>query len=131
MPPDPSRLWSFLVVGYLLAVAIEVPVLLVGLSRRHSLGARLVAGLWLTACTYPIVVVVLPYLVWKPYGRPMYIAVAETFAVVTECVLFWLVFRAEDSQKVKPHLRRSVLRDLTAIVVANLCSFFVGTIVRW
>ena len=88
------------------------------------------AGLWLTACTYPLVVLVLPYLVWKPYGRPMYIGVAETFAVVTECLLFWLVFRP-DSQKVEPHLGRSVLRDLTAIVVANLCSFFVGTIVRW
>ena len=46
-----SALWSFLPWGYLLTVAIEVPVLLVGLSAHHPLRDRLLAGLALTAFT--------------------------------------------------------------------------------
>lgn len=44
MPPDPAALWRFLPWGYLLTVALELPVLLVGLSPRHSQRDRLVAG---------------------------------------------------------------------------------------
>ena len=51
---------AFLPVGYLVTVLIEAPILFVGLSRRHRRGERLFAGLWLTACTYPIVVIVMP-----------------------------------------------------------------------
>ena len=36
MPPDPDALWRFLPVGYLGTVAIEVPVLLFGLSHCRS-----------------------------------------------------------------------------------------------
>src|SRR5262249_8681495 len=41
---SPTSLWTFLLPGYLLTIAIETPVLLVGLSRRHSWGRRLFAG---------------------------------------------------------------------------------------
>src|SRR6267143_5776769 len=86
-----SDLWRFLPLGYSLSILIETPVLLVGLSRRHPLGRKLFAGVWLTACTYPIVTLVLP-LLFAPERRALYLIVAETFAPVAECVLFWLAF---------------------------------------
>jgi len=89
----PEYFWRFLVIGYLLTIAIETPILLVGLSRGHSFARRLFAGLWLTACTYPIVVLVLPLVVPPLFADPQhgewtYLAVAETFAPLAECVLF-------------------------------------------
>ena len=59
---SPFELWHFLVIGYLFTILIETPILLLGLSRRHSFKQKLFAGVWLTACTYPIVVLVLPLL---------------------------------------------------------------------
>ena len=110
----PADLWAWLPFGYLLTILIETPILLVGLGRHHSVARRLFAGIWLTACTYPIVVLVLPLVVTS--SRFTYLAVAETFAPVAECVLFVLAFRD----------RRSLWRDLAAIVVANLASFLAG-----
>ena len=49
MPPTPAEAWAFLPWGYLATVAIELPVLVVGLSPRHRVRDRLVAGLALTA----------------------------------------------------------------------------------
>jgi hypothetical protein len=117
---DTALLWSFLPFGYLLSVLVETPVLLVGLSARHSYGRRFFAGLWLTACTYPIVVLVLPPLL-EPAGRAVYLIVAETFAPVAECALFWGAFgeRAEEG-------RWSMWRDFAAITLANLASFGAG-----
>lgn len=116
-----DELWAFLPVGYLLTVAIEVPLLLVGLSKRHTVRERLLAGLWLTACTYPIVVVVLPTLMWSRYSETAYLWVAETFAPAAECGLFWLGF-----VRGKPKSLGATCRDFTAIVVANLASFAFG-----
>jgi hypothetical protein len=109
--------WSFLLVGYGVSVAIETPVLLVGLSSRHGLGRRLFAGLWLTACTYPIVILVLPYCF---SSRGIYLVVAETFAPVAEVTLFLAAFGAFD----RPWT--AVARDGAAIVLANLASFGLG-----
>ena len=97
--------WQFLVAGYLLTVAIEVPVLVVGLGRRHRLAVRLFAGLWLTACTYPIVILAMPALpdLW-----------VEPFAAVAEI----LAFRALTGS--------GSLRDGVAIVAANLASYGLG-----
>lgn len=120
-PPDPNELWRFLWIGYLLTIAIETPVLLVGLSARHRMRDRFFAGLWLTACTYPIVVMVLPYVVWAPLGRPAYLAVAEVFAPVAECSLFWLAFGNRQEL-----FRKGMYQDFAAILLANLASFLVG-----
>lgn len=119
MTPDASALWSFLPWGYLFTVAVELPVLLVGLAPRHPIRDRVVAGLALTAFTYPIVVCVLPPLVWQPWGRGWYLAVAETFAPLAECILFRLVWGVGPDH-------RSAVRDCGAIVVANLLSFGLG-----
>jgi len=114
------ELWRFLPLGYLLTISIETPILVLGLSHRHSRSRKLLAGVWLTACTYPIVTLVLPHL-FTDSSRSVYLLVAEIFAPVGECVLFWLAFGSR-SELGKP----SMWRDFLAIVVANLASFLAG-----
>lgn len=117
-----SDLWRFLVIGYPFTILIETPILLLGLSSRHSFKRRLFAGVWLTACTYPIVVLVMP-LVFANSSRTVYLAVAETFAPVAECALFWSAYgKTEELGK------RSMWQDFAAIVVANLASFVAGEV---
>ena len=114
---SPHELWRFLPIGYLFTIAIETPILLLGLSRHHPIKRRLLAGVWLTACTYPIVVLVMPLLLWS-YSRTLYLVVAETFAPIAECLLFWLAFGKETRW-----------RDFAVIVLANLASFLLGTLI--
>src|SRR5712692_2070075 len=121
---SPSALWHFLPLGYLLSILIETPVLLVGLSSRHSLRRRLLAGIWLTACTYPIVTLVLPLLLVNK-SRAAFLGVAEIFAPVAECVLFWLAFGSSEEFG-----KGSMWRDFAIIVVANLASFIAGEVLN-
>jgi len=116
---SPLDLWRFLPLGYLFTIAIETPILFFGLSPRHSKRRRIAAGIWLTACTYPIVTLVLP-LLFENYSRAAYLTVAEIFAPAAECALFWLAFGATPD--------RSMWRDFAVIVVANLASFLLGEI---
>jgi hypothetical protein len=120
----PSDLWHFFPIGYLFSILIETPVLLIGLSKRHSLKRRLFAGVWLTACTYPIVVLVLPML-FVNRSRALYLVVAETFAPVAECILFWLAFGREEEVG-----KASMWRDFIAIIIANLASFLGGEVLN-
>jgi hypothetical protein len=121
---SPSELWRFLLIGYLFTILIETPILLLGLSRRHSFKQKLFAGVWLTACTYPIVVLVMP-LIFANSSRTIYLIVAETFAPLAECVLFWLAYgKAEELGK------RSMWQDLATIVIANLASFLGGEVLN-
>jgi hypothetical protein len=121
---SPNELWRFLPLGYLLTILIETPILVVGLSRRHPLKRKLFAGVWLTACTYPIVVLVLP-LLFASDQRVSYLLVAETFAPVAECALFWLAFG-----KLEEVGTRSMWRDFIAVIVANLASFGIGEVIN-
>ena len=111
---QPLELWRFLPIGYLLTIAIETPILFFGLSPRHSKRRRIAAGFWLTACTYPIVTLVLPLLLVN-HSRAFFLLIAEVFAPVAEGVLFWLAFGREANW-----------RDFVVIVIANLASFGVG-----
>lgn len=115
---NPDDLWRFLLIGYPITIAIETPILLLGLSPRHGFARRFFAGLWLTACTYPVVVLVLPALL---RNRNAYIIVAETFAPVAECLLFWLAFGTPETR-----WRRPMWWDFAAITLANITSFAVG-----
>ena len=121
---SPSQLWRFLPLGYLLTILIETPILVVGLSARHRLRRRIIAGIWLTACTYPIVTLVLPLLFVRS-SRATFLVVAESFAPVAECILFWLAF-GKDTEVGKP----SMWRDFGAIIVANLASFMAGEVLN-
>ncbi|HEU4388763.1 MAG TPA: hypothetical protein VFV34_13255 [Blastocatellia bacterium] len=120
IPNRASDLWLFLPIGYLFTIAIETPVLVLGLSRHITLKQRFFAGLWLTACTYPIVILVLP-MIFGRYERGTYLLVAETFAPVAECGLFWLAFRSK-----LPPGAKTLVRNFVVIVVANLLSFGAG-----
>lgn len=119
-----AELWWFLPFGYLVTVAIETPVLLLCLSARHPARRRLLSGLWLTACTYPIVVLVLP-LVFGNSSRFAYLVTAETFAPLAECALFWTAFGAARELG-----RASMWRDFAAITAANLLSFALGELLN-
>jgi hypothetical protein len=119
-----GELWLFLPLGYLLTILIETPILVTGLASALSLRQKLLCGVWLTACTYPIVILVLPTLF---FGAPrwQYLAVAETFAPAAECAIFWLAFRANNLQTA------GWVRSFVAIVMANLISFGVGEILNY
>ena len=121
---SPSELWLFFPIGYLFSILIETPVLLIGLSQRHPIKRRLIAGIWLTACTYPIVVLVLP-LALANISRAKYLVVAEVFAPVAECLLFWLAYGESDQVG-----KASMWRDFGAIVIANLASFLGGEVLN-
>jgi hypothetical protein len=123
---DPQRLWTFLPFGYLFSILVETPVLLVGLSPRHSWKRRLFAGIWLTACTYPIVILVLPLCFDPVEHRGVYLAVAETFAPVAECALFWAAFGTWQEWS-----RWSMWRDFLVITLANLASFGAGELMHY
>jgi hypothetical protein len=122
MPHDPAQLWAFLPMGYLLTVLLETPVLLLGLSRPHSFARRMYCGFMLTACTYPIVVLVMPLVLMPHFSYATYVGVAEVFAPAAECAIFYfLVDRHE--LKLRP---MQLAQDMAAIVAANLISWLVG-----
>ena len=116
--------WDFFLSGYLFTVCVETPILLLGLSPRHSWGRRLFCGVWLNACSYPVVALVLPMLIDIKDQRWLYLLVAEIFAPIAECALFWAAFgtRAEWGT-------RSMWRDFAVITLANLASFAPAEIV--
>lgn len=128
LPPQmvsyaPEGLWLFLPLGYLLTVSIETPILLLGLSNKISLKQKLFCGVWLTACTYPMVVLVLPLLL-DGFSRFAYLIIAETFAPVAECLLFSLAFG-----KLLVGEKFEFGRSLVAIILANLASFGIGELI--
>jgi hypothetical protein len=123
-----NYLWLFLPIGYLTTILIETPILFFGLSPKLSRKQKLLCGVWLTACTYPIVVLVLPALMLG-YSKTLYLIIAETFAPLGECFFFWLAFRGKDLFET-----RDWIRSFAAIVAANLASFGIGEILhlyRW
>lgn len=120
-----ERLWMFLPFGYLVTVAIELPIIYFLLPWKIAAKSRAAAGFWLTACTYPIVVLVLPALLWD-FPRPVYLLIAETFAPAAECLLFWLAFRGKHGLS-----GRDWARSFIVIIIANLASFGIGEVLNW
>lgn len=121
-----ADLVRFLPFGYLLTILIETPVLLAGLPSKLTLRQKFLCGVWLTACTYPVVVLVLPAVF---FGAPrwQYLAVAETFAPAAECLLFWIAFKGRVEG-------RELIHSFIAIIIANLASFGLGEVLnhfRW
>jgi hypothetical protein len=114
-----EELWAFLPRGYLVTIVIEIPILMFGLSSGHPQSRRLIAGCWLTACTYPIVILVLPWIIGTRWGHTAYLVVAETFAPAAECILFRAAFAI-------PTSRTAAIRDMVTIVAANVASFVIG-----
>ncbi len=116
--------WAFLPLGYALTVLIETPILLLFLSRHHSIRSRIFAGFWLNACSYPIVILVLPCLISPGDSRTLYLWVAEVFAPLSECLLFRLAFHPKNGPTSdNPGV---TARDYGVIILANLASFGIG-----
>jgi hypothetical protein len=122
---SPDYLWYFLPIGYLTTIAIETIVLIFLLPPKLSLKQKILCGIWLTACTYPVVVLVLPPLLMD-YSRALYLVVAETFAPVGECLFFWLAFRGRQD-----FAKNVWTRSFIAIILANLASFGIGEILNY
>ena len=120
-----NRLWLFLPIGYLITILIETPVLLFGLSPKLSFKQKFLCGIWLTACTYPIVVLVLPAIL-QDYSRTLYLITAEIFAPAGECFFFWLAFRGKNILN-----KTDWIRCFIAIILANLASFGIGEIINY
>ncbi|HMT07709.1 MAG TPA: hypothetical protein PKA82_06865 [Pyrinomonadaceae bacterium] len=120
-----SELWKFLPIGYLVTILIETPILLIGLSKKLSFKTKLLCGVWLTACTYPIVVIVLPTIFFGS-SRALYLLVAEIFAPLAECIIFWFAFRSRDD-----FATNDWMRCMLAIIVANLASFGLGEVIGY
>ena len=115
---DTERLWGFLLIGYPITVLIEFPVLWWGLASVHDSKSRIMAACWLTACTYPIVVLVIP-IVLQSEPTWVMITVSEIFAPLAECLVFLSVYGIATWK-----------RDCTAIVAANLASFGFGELLH-
>ena len=139
MDPAELNLWKALLWGYPITVALEAPILLTALAPRHGWRQRWFASCWLTACSYPIVVIVLPILM-AGSSRLAYLAVAETFAPLSECLLFYAAFpnlsgdraiageAAVDGGATGRFGSTTWRRDGLAIIAANLVSFLSGEI---
>ncbi len=116
-----TELWFLLGAGYCLTILIEIPILCFGLSAKYSLRERVVSGVWLTAFTYPCVVLVFPALLSLAGIRShgVYLLIAETYAPLAEIQLFRYLQR-------QPLWQRPD-RDAGIILLANLCSFLAGS----
>lgn len=114
------ELFLFFAIGYTATVALELPVLMLGLSHRHSSSTKLLLGFLLTAFTYPVVVLIMPVLIQPSCGYTAYIVIAETYAPVAEILFFRFVLNR--------NLFAPVDRDAIAIVLANILSFAVGAL---
>lgn len=118
-----------LVVGYTLTVAIEIPILFALLSPSHSRKSKLIAGFFLTACSYPLVVFVMPRIFNPLVEGLLYKSVTETIVPIVECAVFWLLFTRR--QKILAAIsKRMLVRDFAAITLANLCSFGLGEVLN-
>ena len=70
----------------------------------------------MTACTYPIVVLVIPQLISMQTNYVTYLLVAEAVAHIGECALFYIAFQP----------LKQPLRDMLVVFGANLASCFAG-----
>lgn len=118
-----EQLIFYAVRGYILTVLLETPVLIGGLSKRYTIKEKIFASIWLNACSYPLVSLVIPFFIDPFRERLLYLLVAETVAPASECCLFWFAFA---NGKACNRLAGSSSRDLVAVVLANLFSFGVG-----
>ena len=119
--PKMTDLWWFLPFGFVLTVLIESPILWIGLPKL-PFHRKLWIGFWLTACTYPVVVLVLPALM-VGLSRGIYLLIAETFAPIAECCIFGIALRGTID-----FARRDWIASFATIVVANLASFIIGEV---
>lgn len=118
--------WARLVLmGYLITISIETPVLFVGLGNRYSAKEKLFAGAFLTACSYPFVTIFFP-MIWNPYEQyTTYMTVSEIFAPLSECAIFAWIFHQRKSLS-----KKARAWDMFVVILANLISFLAGELMK-
>lgn len=102
--------------AFALTTAIELAVAFPLLGRQQHAGRRIGAILFAQLASHPLVWFMWPEL---RMARWLYLVVAESWAVVVELLLYWLVFS-------KLSWRRAALVAL----LANAASFSVGLLLR-
>ncbi len=110
---------SGMITAWFWTVVIEGVVLWFLLPPIRAPRLRLGAALWLSSCTIPVVHLSFPVLTEHGWTTVWWIAAAELFAPLAECLLFAAILRAG-------RMPAMTVRDATAIVVANLISFGSG-----
>jgi hypothetical protein len=124
------NLWIWMPICFVLTVAIELPCLAWGLSARHAWKVRLFSAIWLTACTFPMVWLVIPPLfegALTPQSPPWDVLTAEVFAASAECLIF---YRAFIWGRYPTAGRCPTVIDFATIVLANILSFGCGEWLR-
>jgi hypothetical protein len=106
--------WFFLGFGYLITISIETPILCLALSPQHPQSRRLLAGVWLTACTYPIIILVLPRFFASNDGDLI-------FTTTEDYQVYLLAFRP----------LTYFWRDMAAVFGANAASFGLGLLMNY
>lgn len=112
---------GIMIAAWAATIAIEMLVLCLLLSARHDRRVRVFAGCWLSACTLPVVWLVVPQVFPAGTPRAWILLVAESLALAMEWGLFSRAFTHP-----LPADPRATRRDLVAIAVANLASFALG-----
>ena len=107
-------------VALLLTLAIEIPIVAVGLDRWYRV--PLTRGVTVAACasllTHPVVWFVLPAWLVPTVGPLGYLLVAEGFAWLSEAGLFWIA------------TRRDPVGLLLLSLTANMASFLTGALLH-
>jgi hypothetical protein len=120
--------WRVLLLGYCLFVAIELPIFLLALSARNDRRQRIFSALWLTACSFPLVILVMPafidMFVPKDWHGPVNTMQIALITPIVECLLFWMLTRPLDEPNSPQVSQAEWIHDLFVIVFANVLSFF-------
>lgn len=107
-------------IALLLTLAIEIPIVAVGLGRWYRVpavrGVAMAAGASLL--THPVAWFLLPGVLAPTLGWPGYLLIAEGFAWLVEAGIFWLA------------TRRDPVGLLLLSLGANLASFTAGGLLR-
>lgn len=106
---------------WLLTVLIEGAVLWFALEPGYPPRLKLRAAWWLSTCTLPLVHFVFPLAADFGVPRWIWLSTAEIVAPLAECLLFRALVRHDTRGAM-----RATLRDMVAIVLANLASLGIG-----
>jgi len=121
------------VVAMVLMTACMALIFALGLSRRHSVKSRIAAAAWLSSCTVPVVLLVIPHflpVIWHWLGAWSDIASLLVLDVAA-CLLFWLVF-GNRSQLGKWSMYRDLISVGSALLLSVVATrMFIEDFGRW
>lgn len=110
-----------MIAAWFWTVVIEGVVLWFMLPPKRSPRLRIGAAVWLSSCTIPVVHLSFPVLAEHGWSNTWWIAAAEVFAPLAECLLFAAILRVGRMPPI-------TWRDVWVIVLANLLSFGIGEV---